>query len=78
MPEFTVGQWVKIKDGALEGQVGQVLIRKPEGRLLLAIRGILPTRGVSVLICETRCEAVPLQLNGEGGNWSQIARFELN
>ena len=78
MPEFSEGQWVKIKNGALEGLVGQVTIRKPEGRLLLAIRGTLPSQGVSVLICETRCEAVALRLSGEGGNWSETTPSELN
>jgi hypothetical protein len=79
MPEFSKGQWVKIKNGALEGLVGQVLIRKPEGQLLLAISGVLPFQGVSVLICETRCEVVAQWLSGgEGGNWSEINPSSLN
>jgi len=78
MAEFSKGQWVKIKNGALEGLVGQVLIRKPEGRLLLAIHGVLPFQGVSVLICETRCEVVAQRLSGEGGNWSEISPSSLN
>ena len=47
MAEFSEGQWVRIKNGVLEGLVGQVLSRKPEGRLLLAIGGgIADARGV--------------------------------
>jgi len=76
MPEFSEGQWVKIKNGALEGLVGQV-IRKPEGHLLIAIRGILPAQAASVLICETRCEAANERVNG-GGNWSETTPSELN
>jgi len=71
MSEFSEGQWVRIKNGALEGLVGQVLTRKPEGRLLLAIRRVLPTQGVSVLIWETKCEALTERINGDGDNWSE-------
>ena len=78
MPEFSEGQWVKITNGALEGLVGQVLSRKPEGRLLLAIRGTMPTQGVSVLICESRCEAIALRRSGEGGIWPEATPSQLN
>ena len=77
MPEFSEGQWVKIKNGALEGLVGQV-IRKPEGHLLIAIRGTLPTQAASVLICETRCEAIAERLKREGGDWLETTPSELN
>jgi len=75
MPELSEGQWVKIKNGALEGLVGQVMIRKPEGRLLIAIHGTLSSQGVSVLIGETRCEAVAER---ENGRMSETTQSELN
>jgi hypothetical protein len=71
MTEFSDGQWVRIKNGALEGLVGQVVGYRPNGRLLVAVRGKLPTQGVSVLICALKCEATAPRIYGAGGSWSE-------
>lgn len=78
MIEFPEGQWVRITNGALEGLLGQVITRNPEGRLLIAVRGRLPTQGISVLICATKCEAIAEQSYGPGDSGSETIPPSLN
>jgi|GEM_PF-5065424 hypothetical protein len=59
MESFSIGQWVIVQVGMLEGLVGQIFNHKPNGRVLLVIRTLVPSNGVSVLIDESNVKSIP-------------------
>ena len=59
MESLSVGQWVQVQNGTLQGLVGQVLNRKSGGRVLLVVRTLVPKNGVSLLIEESNVKPIP-------------------
>ena len=59
MESLSVGQWGQVKDGILEGLVGQVFCIKPDGRVLLVVQTLVPKNGVSVLIDQSKVKLIP-------------------
>ena len=59
MESLSVGQWVQVQNGTLQGLVGQVLNRRSVGRVLLVVRTLVPKNGVSLFIDESNVKPIP-------------------